>query len=192
VALAGVLLLGILKGVLLAVVVSLLMLLATAARPHVAFLGRIPGSRRYSDLERHPDNEELPDVLIFRVEDSLLCFNVDHVRRCVWERVAGAGPLRLVICDLSSSPHVDVAAADFLVSLHRELAASGTQLRVVEARAKPRDLLRAEGLESLTGYLGRHVSVDQAIAELTSASPVSRDGVQGDLADEQAPAPGVR
>ncbi|HEY2841555.1 MAG TPA: SulP family inorganic anion transporter, partial [Pirellulales bacterium] len=54
VALAGVLLLGILKGVLLAVVVSLLVLLATAARPHVAFLGRIPGTSRFSDWKRHP------------------------------------------------------------------------------------------------------------------------------------------
>ena len=57
VALMGVLLLGILNGVLVAVVVSLMMLLRAAARPHVAVLGRIPGSDRYSDLERHPDNE---------------------------------------------------------------------------------------------------------------------------------------
>jgi high affinity sulfate transporter 1 len=67
VALAGVLLLGILKGVLLAVIVSILVLLATVARPHVAFLGRIPGSSRFSDLERHPDNESIPGVLVFRV-----------------------------------------------------------------------------------------------------------------------------
>jgi len=71
-ALSGVLLLGILKGVLVAVIVSLLMLLATAARPNVTFLGRIPGSRRYSDLERQADNEQIPGVLIFRVEASLL------------------------------------------------------------------------------------------------------------------------
>ncbi len=57
VALIGVLLLGILQGVLVAAIASLLMLLAGAAQPHVAFLGRIAGTRRYSDLERHPDNE---------------------------------------------------------------------------------------------------------------------------------------
>ena len=60
VALAGVLLLGILQGVLLAVIVSILMLLATAARPHVAVLGRIPGTARFSDLARHPDNRNDP------------------------------------------------------------------------------------------------------------------------------------
>ena len=80
VALAGVLLLGILKGVLLAAIVSLLMLIAAAVRPNIAFLGRIPGSRRYSDIERHPDNENIPGALIFRVESSILYFNTDYVR----------------------------------------------------------------------------------------------------------------
>ena len=99
VGLGGVLLLGIVKGVLLAVVVSLLLLLATAARPHVAFLGRIPGTRRYSDLDRHPDNELIPGVLVFRAEASLLYFNVEHViRRAEVAHVqslrrAGAAPL---------------------------------------------------------------------------------------------------
>jgi MFS superfamily sulfate permease-like transporter len=70
VALAGVLLLGILQGVLLAAVASILMLLRRAAAPHVAFLGRIPNTRRFSDLERHPDNEPPAGVLAFRVESS--------------------------------------------------------------------------------------------------------------------------
>lgn len=117
VALVGVLLLGILKGVLLAAIVSLLMLITAAARPHVAFLGRIPGSRRYSDLERHPDNEVLPGVLIFRVEASLLYFNAEHVRQAVWKRIQAVESLRLVVCDLSNAPYVDVAAAEMLLAL---------------------------------------------------------------------------
>src|SRR6185503_6732939 len=121
VALSGVLLLGILKGVLVAVIVSLLMLLATAERPNVAFLGRIPGSRRYSDLERHADNQQIPGVLIFRVEASLLYFNVDHVRNVVWAKIGAADNLRVVICDLSNSPYVDVAGASFLAALYSEL-----------------------------------------------------------------------
>jgi anti-anti-sigma factor len=170
VALVGVLLLGILRGVLVAVVVSLIMLLTTAARPHIAFLGRIPGSRRYSDLERHPDNELIPGVLIFRVEASLLYFNVDHVRTAVWAKIAATDSLRLVVCDLSSSPYVDVAGAALLAALHKELAAQGSQLRIVEAHARVRDLLRAEGLEEHVGYLGRHMSVDQAVTELMAAA----------------------
>ncbi len=165
VALVGVLLLGVLKGVLVAVIVSLVVLLAAAARPHVAFLGRIPGTRRYSDSERHQDNEAIPGVVIFRVESSLLYFNVDHVRNCVREKVYATDALRLVVCDLSSSPYVDVAGADMLAELHRDLQPRGGKLRIVEARSKARDLLRAVGLEDQVGYLGRHISVDQALAE---------------------------
>jgi MFS superfamily sulfate permease-like transporter len=169
VALVGVLLLGILKGVLLAVVVSITVWLAAAARPHVAFLGRIPGTRRYSDLERHPNNESIPGVLIFRVESSLLYFNVDHVRNCVREKLAAGDSLRLVVCDLSNSPHVDVAGADMLADFQQDLHARGIRLRIVEARARARDLLRAVGLEAQVGYLGRHISVDQAITEFVES-----------------------
>jgi MFS superfamily sulfate permease-like transporter len=112
IALVGVLLLGILKGVLLAVIGSILLLLHRAAFPHVAVLGRIPNSTRFSDLERHPDNERTPGVSLFRVEASLLYFNVDHVLREVLTHVdAQPEPVRLVVLDLSTSPYVDLAGA---------------------------------------------------------------------------------
>jgi high affinity sulfate transporter 1 len=165
IALVGVLLLGILKGVLLAVVASLLMLLAAAARPHVAFLGRIPGTRRYSDADRHPDNESIPGTLIFRIESALLYFNAQHVRHVVRQRIAAQQGLRLVVCDLSNAPTVDVAGATMLAALGQDLAAGGVRLRIVEAHARARDLLRAAGVEAQVGYLGRHSTVDQAIEE---------------------------
>jgi sulfate permease, SulP family len=168
VAFVGVLILGILKGVLLATAVSLLTLLAGASHPHVALLGRIPGSRRYSDFARHPDNEPIREVLIFRVEGSLLYFNVDHVRDVISRKVASTAILQLVVCDLSNSPVVDVAAARMLAHLHQDLAARGVALRVVEAHAKARDILRAEGVEERIGYLGRHLNVDAVIAEFES------------------------
>lgn len=173
VALFGVLLLGILKGVLLAAIVSLLMLLAGVARPHVAFLGRIPGTRRFSDLERHPDNEELPGILIFRVESSVLYFNAEHVRSVVWERIRKTPELRLLICDLSASPRVDVAGARMLAGLHRDIGRHGAQMRVAEAHSRVRQLLRAEGVEERVGYLGRHMSVEQAIKEYQESATES-------------------
>ncbi len=189
VALVGVLLLGILKGVLVAAVASLFMLLAGVARPHVAFLGRIPGMRRYSDLERHPDNEVLPGVVIFRVESSVLYFNADHIRQVVWARVDTSPQPELVVGDFSDAPHVDVAGARMLVALHRDLAKRGILFRVVEAHATVRDLLRAEGLEERVGYLGRHMSVEQAIVEFQAnvpALPVN----QTDRSAHEAPVPG--
>jgi high affinity sulfate transporter 1 len=171
-ALAGVLLLGILDGVIFAVVASLVMLLQRTSTPHVAFLGRIPGTDRFSDLARHPDNEPIPGVLAFRVEATLLYFNVEHVLRDVLQRVRDTPPgLRLVICDLSNSPYVDLAGARMLAHLHDELQALNIELLVVEAHATERDILRAEGLEKLVGVIDRHISLADAVADLAKNNP---------------------
>jgi SulP family sulfate permease len=165
-ALAGVLVLGILRGVLLAAIVSMLLLIHRAARPHVAVLGRVPGTSRYSDLGRNPDNEVVPGVLIVRVESSLLYFNVDHVRDEVRRQVGAAGDgLRLVVWDLSTSPYVDVAGAHLLREMQRMLAARGAALRVVEARSSVRDLIREE-IGTSIGEVSRRISIDDVIAAL--------------------------
>lgn len=187
VAFAGVLLLGILKGVLLAAIVSLLMLISAAARPNIAFLGRIPGSQRFSDLARHPDNESIPGVLVFRVESSLLYFNADYVRQVLTLRFAADSQLRLVICDLSNSPVIDLGGARMLAALQRDLAARNVPLRLVEAHAANRDLLRAEGLEQQVGYFGRHLSIAQIISETDLPESLSQVRGNGE-SDSASPA----
>ena len=164
VALIGVLLFGILNGVVIAAIVSILLLLHHAARPHVAFLGRIPGTRRYTDLARHRDNERIPGVLAFRVESVIVYFNIDHVFRVVLDRVEAEGKsLRLVVCDLSTSPTVDLAGAKMFLDLHSELAKRRMILRLVEAHASVRDLLRIEGAEDRVGRIDRFATVDDVI-----------------------------
>ena len=148
IALAAVLLLGILQGILLAAAASVLILLGRASQPHVAFLGRIPGTTNYSDLARHPENEQLPHVIVFRPEASLLYVNAEFVSQAVLERLAivGKASIRMIVCDLSASPYIDLAGSRMLSLLHGELAASGIALRIVGARGRVRDLLRADGL----------------------------------------------
>jgi MFS superfamily sulfate permease-like transporter len=170
-AFAGVLALGILKGVLLAAVVSLLMLIRSAARPHVAFLGRIPGFRGLSDMQRNPDNAPVPGALVFRVDAALVYFNVEHVQEAVWKRIhSGTGSLRLVVCDLSTSPNVDMAGARMLAKLHADLKAAGVELRMAGAHGGVRDTLRAEGLEERAGYFGRRVAAIDVIDEFEGKS----------------------
>ena len=175
VALAGVLLMGVLDGVLVAAAASVVMLLARTSRPNVAFLGRIPGTNRFSDLARHPDNESIEGVLIFRVESALLYFNADHVRDVVRQRVQVQPGLKRVVCDLSNVPYVDVAAARMLRRLHEELAASNVELKLVEAHGPVRDLLRAEGLEHRVGSISRFASLAELLAEPV-VQRVGRDG----------------
>ena len=113
-------------------IISLVLLIRRASRPHVAFLGRIPGTRRFSDRERHPDNELIPGVLIFRPESGLVYFNMDHVRDTILDRVrAEATPPKLVVLDLSAAPHVDMHSAHMLAEL------AGRTHRGRRARCRP-------------------------------------------------------
>jgi high affinity sulfate transporter 1 len=171
VAFAGVLVLGILKGVLLAAVASILMLLRRAAQPHVAFLGRIPNTRRFSDLARHPDNEPIAGALAFRVEASLLYFNADNVLRAVLDRLDREGaPIRMVVCDLSTSPYMDLTGARMLARLTDELAKRHVALRLAEVHATTRDLLRAEGLDRKLGGIDRFTSLADVIEQYQGES----------------------
>ncbi|MDM0073719.1 SulP family inorganic anion transporter [Variovorax sp. J2P1-59] len=159
IAFAGVLVLGILKGVMLAAIASLLLLIRRVAQPHVAFLGRIPGTRSLSDMGRNPDNEPIPGVLVFRVEAALLYFNVEHVHDVVLAKVrASAEPVRLVVCDLSTSANIDLAGARMLARMHAQLQAAGIAMRMASAHALARDILRGEGLEERVGYFGRRIT----------------------------------
>ena len=165
IALGGVLLLGILQGILLAALASVLMLLARASQPHVAFLGRIPGTNSYSDIARHPENEPLRGLIVFRPEASLLYVNADSILESVLERVGKAGPsdVRLVICDLSASPYIDLAGSRMLHQLHGQLASRDIALRIVGARGRVRDLLRAEGIDEKVGGLDRLQTLDDLL-----------------------------
>ena len=174
VAFAGVLFLGILKGVMLAVVVSMLLLIRRTAHPHVAPLGRIPGTRSFSDSTRNPDNETVAGVLAFRVLSGLVYFNVEHVRDSVRQAIRSAAVRpKLVVCDLSTSPNVDLAGARMLAALHAELQTAGVRLRLVGAHSAVRDILRAEGLEERIGYFGRRTSVADVIDEFSGGAGVT-------------------
>jgi SulP family sulfate permease len=166
-AIAGVLCSGLLRGVLLGVIISLLMLLRRASLPNVAFLGRIPGTRRFSDLARHPDNEVISGVLVVRVESSLLYFNAEHVADAVRARLQTIREsIKFVVFDMSNAPVVDLGGAEMLKDLQRELNKDGIALRIVEARSGVRDFLRAEGLEEKLGRIDRFESLADVIDQL--------------------------
>src|SRR5213082_1037250 len=165
-ALLGVLSSGLLRGVLIGAIISLVQLLRRASRPHVAFLGRIPGARRFSDIARHPDNEPIRGALLFRTEASLLYFNADYVRDTVMKRASemGAG-LHLAVCDLSTSPHVDLQSAHTLASMADELGATGIRFQAVEPRSSVRDRFRREAVDAKLGGVNRFTTVADAIED---------------------------
>jgi MFS superfamily sulfate permease-like transporter len=176
-ALLGVLWAGLLRGVLIGAVISLVLLIRRVSSPHVAFLGRIPGTRRYSDVSRNADNEPIPEILAVRVEAGIVYFNADHVMDTVLARVGSLRPPpRLVIFDLSTSANIDVAGARMFQALQRELEKQDIALRLVEARSSVRDMLRLEGVEEKVERIDRFTTLADAIESFnkprqTPASP---------------------
>jgi len=184
-AIVGVLGEGLLRGVMIGAIISLVLLIRRASRPHVAFLGRIPGTRRFSDCERHPDNELIPGVFIFRPESGLIYFNMDHVRDTILDRVrAETVPPRLVVLDLSAAPRVDMHSAQMLGSLADELTATGIRVQAVEARSSVRERLRSESVDTKLGGINRFTSVADALENLNFSTAQRKDNegrhVQGE------------
>ncbi|MBJ6727241.1 SulP family inorganic anion transporter [Geomesophilobacter sediminis] len=178
VAFFSVLCFGILNGVLVSAIASILFLLRLMSRPHVAVLGRIPGSSRFSDVQRHPDNELVPGLFLFRVEAPLLYFNVENIDRKVIDMVHSQTiPVQLVVCDLSNSPYIDAAGARMLAQLEEKLSREGVRFRVAEAHAEVRDILRVTGVDRTIGGVNRHISlanlVDDFQSRLAAAAPGS-------------------
>ena len=174
VAMFGVLGQGLLRGVAIGALISLVLLIRRASLPPVAVLGRIPGTRRFSDRERHPENEAIPGMLILRPGASLLYFNMNFVRDTIEERVRAEEETKLVVLDLSEVSIVDMHAAEMLAGLAGELAAKGIKIQAVEAHSQVRDRLRSEGLEERFGGIER----------MRTVADVADDFLQGRLGQE--------
>jgi len=167
----GVLTSGLLRGVMIGAAISLVQLVRESSRPHIGLLGRIPGTRRFSDCERHVDNELIAGVLIFRPESGLVYFNVDYVCETILSRVYSEPALPgLVVLDLSAASRVDMQSAHTLGGMADELNAKGIQFHAVEPRSSVRDRLRKEGVDSKLGGINRFSTVADVIDSFHSES----------------------
>ena len=101
---------------------------------------------------------------MIRVESSLFYFNAENVRKAIWNRInASEEKLCCVIWDLSTSPSIDLSGARLIKKLYLDLKSKGIILKIAEAHAGVRDILRLEGLEELTGHISRKISVNDLV-----------------------------
>jgi len=170
VALLGVLAFGILDGVLLASIFSLVMLVRRAASPTTAVLGRFPGTQQFGDLSRNPESEPVPGVLVFRLQAGLLYFNAENVRESLLAALrAEQRPIELVVFDISAAA-VDLGGARMLGRVRDQLASENIELKLAQARDDVRTLLHSEGLDSLLVRVDRRDDVAEVIEALRPAS----------------------
>jgi SulP family sulfate permease len=187
VALLGVLGSGMLRGVLIGAALSMVLLLRRASRPHIAVLGRVPGTDFYGDVARNPENEQVPGILVFRVDSAILYFNAEYIREAFLECLtAQVAPVRLAVWSLATTASVDLAGAEMLEHLRAEMRQRGLHLKLAEARGPVRESLRAAGLEAHFGPVRENTTVWSLVHD---ASAPSADAASTDPSLEPIVAP---
>ena len=160
-ALLGVLQMGILKGLMFAVGLTLIALMYKLSSNQDSVQGRLPGSEAYVDVTRYPEAEQIPGLLIFRPNGILFFANANRIHNRITDLVKSAGTsLRTVLINLEASPEVDVTSLEMLAQIRKELRASGIDLNFARVSDPVRDLFERSGFaKELDGCLFRRVNV---------------------------------
>jgi high affinity sulfate transporter 1 len=170
VTLLGVITIGVLPGVVLAVGLAMIQLVARASRPNDAVLGRIPGVDGFHDVRNDPSADTFPGLLIYRFDSALLFFNSDHFKSRVRTLVAEAKtPLRCVLLDAGSMPAIDTTGVATLDEVRGELAGRGIGLAVAGAKAPLRLMLDRTGVAQQIGPERLFPTVGSAVAALAKS-----------------------
>jgi SulP family sulfate permease len=173
VALFGVLTTDVLTGLLIAVFLSLLIILYRASRPYVAVLGKVPGqAATYGDVARHPEDVQVPGLLIVRLDAPLYFLNANVARGQMLDLVtASQPPPRAILFDLGASADLDVASLDMLKSLVRELEEREVDVLLAQVRGRVRDRLRKAGVMAEIGENRVYLSVPAAVEDFEQRNP---------------------
>lgn len=155
---AGVLALGVLFGMLLAVGLSLLLALRRFAQPASSELGRLPGTRDFVALRLHPQAGRTPGVLVLRPDEPLFFANAEAMAHTVAARASAPG-LHAVVLSVESSDDMDVTTLEAVQELHAHLARRGVALLLARVKDHPRAALQRAGLAHIATFW----SVDDAV-----------------------------
>lgn len=160
----GVITLGVLPGVVLAVGAAIVQLLFKASVPHDAVLGRMPGTRVYADTATHPQAESFPGMVIYRFDAALVFFNADHFKaraRMVVEEAAQ--PVRYFLLDAETMPHLDTTGAASLGQVCAEFKAKSMVVAIAAAKGPVREMLERTGVAERIGANRLYASVNDAV-----------------------------
>jgi sulfate permease, SulP family len=169
-ALAGVLFIDVLQGMMIGLLASLAFVIYRTSRPHLSSLGRVPGVEGgYSDLGRHPANVPVPGVLIVRLDAPMYYFNAltarDFVKALIRE---AASPPSAIVFDAEGQDDLDLTSARVLKGLVEELQAGGTAVYFADVHAPVLARARETGLVDAVGESRVFPTVDLAVRAIES------------------------
>jgi MFS superfamily sulfate permease-like transporter len=167
----GVILVGVLQGIVIAVLLSIFQLFAHAWRPRWAVLGQEEGLPGFHDLRRHPAARPIPGVLIIRWSAPLMFANATVFRDLIREQLAASDPQPTwVIIAAEPITDLDTTAADMLRDLDLELNAKGSHLIFAELQGPVRDHLVKLGLQQTIDARHFYPTIDAAIEDISRQS----------------------
>jgi high affinity sulfate transporter 1 len=145
VATAGVILLGVLQGIVVAVLLAILLFFRRNWWPHGAVLGWVDDIEGWHDVSTQPGAKQIPGIVVYRWEAPLFFANAGAFRLQIRKLVREHRP-RWVVLQCEAVTDVDVTAAEMLEQLDRELNAAGTHLAFAEMRSRLQELTLRYGL----------------------------------------------
>ncbi len=177
VATAGVILLGVLEGIVLAIILAILLFFRRSWWPHGAVLGRAPDVAGWHSVEAYPEAEQLPGIVVYRWEAPLFFANAGAFRQQVRHLVREHRPTWVVLqCEAITD--IDVTAADMLRLLDDELNEEGVHLAFAEMRSRLQDLTLRYGLLETLDRDHFYPTLETALAEAQAALPGPSTGEQ--------------
>jgi high affinity sulfate transporter 1 len=164
----GVITVGVLPGVMVAVGMAIVQLLIRGSSPHDAVLGRIIGTHIYRDTAINPDAETFPGVLIYRFDAPLLFFNADHFKTRIRSIVREAPtPVRHFLLDAETMPYLDSTGAASLEQVFGDFEDEGITPAIASAKSPVRTMLDRTGLTERIGPERMFISIESAVNSLT-------------------------
>jgi SulP family sulfate permease len=174
----GVVAIGVLPGILVGIVLSLLKVLSQVARPQDALLGRVPGTQALHDIGDDEAAETIPGLVVYRFYGPLVFANVRFFIERVEHFIAtGSHPVRQVILDARAIPEVDVTAAEQLRAFATKLRERGIRVVIAKAHLPLREAASRLGLEqafSDENYFPKLSEAVMAFEKQETASPEGR------------------
>jgi high affinity sulfate transporter 1 len=160
----GVATIGVLPGIALSVMLSLILLIRRASSPYDAILGQVPGVDGFTDISEYPDAQTIPGLLVYRFDAALLFFNADYFKKRVRDLITLSDhSLRVFVFDMEAINVVDMAGLDAIEEIRLDLAAKGIAFTVARAKNQIRDKLVRSGLWERIGATNFHPSVRSAV-----------------------------
>lgn len=147
----GELTLGVLQGIALGVVLSLITLIYLTSHPKGAELGQLPGTEAYRDVKHHPEATTFPGLLIWRTGGDLFFASIGHMSAALKASLATRPDVKRVLLDCASVNVIDISGGDELLALIKALQKTGISVALVRVRDAVRDDMRRAEIEAAVG-----------------------------------------